>query len=118
MANITLEGNLGNNPEKMTASNGKEFIRLSIGEQRSYLDKETDEYVDVGTDWHTVFIFSPNVKAHALNMRKGARVKINGTLSYQVDGKTEAGHDNVTTSIIAHRIESKPLVKKAEKSAA
>lgn len=114
MATITLFGNLGSEPKANTAANGKEFVSLSIGEQRSYLDKDKDEYVRTGTDWHNVVIFSPHVQAHALNMRKGSRVKIEGTLSYRVAGKTAEGHDILSTNIIATRIESAPLAKKPQ----
>lgn len=116
MATITLYGNLGKDPQKLELEEGTTMVGISVAEQRSYLDKDKGEFVQTGTDWHNVIVFSPMVQAHALNLRKGSRVKIEGQLSYRVAGKDAEGFDVMSTSIIAHRIESAPLIKKVEAS--
>ena len=116
MATITLYGNLGTDAKQQADKNDKPFVSVNIAEQHSYLDKDTNKWIEVKTDWHNVIVFSPNVQGHVLNMRKGSRVKVEGQLSYRVAGKTPEGHDIMSTSIIAHRIESAPLIKNSEAS--
>ena len=113
---MIIYGNLGKNPQKRVTDDGKTFVSLSIAEQRGYVSKDTGEFVETGTDWHNVLIFAPIAQAHALNMRKGTRVKLEGTLSYQVALKATSDDefDILSTTIIGHRIELAPLVPKSK----
>ena len=112
MAKVIVYGNLGKNPQKHETENGKSFVSLSIAEQCGYVDKETNEFVETVTDWHNVLIFSPVTQSYALNMRKGSRVKLEGTLSYRVETISDEGFEIKSAAIIGTRIGLAPIVKK------
>jgi len=113
MATVTFYGNLGQEAKtKVIESNGTVMTHMSVAENIGYMDKGTNEWVEVRTDWHAVMVFSPLVQEYAKSLKAGTRVKVTGSLSYNVVGENEQGHDILSATIIAERIELAPLVKK------
>lgn len=108
---ITLIGNLGRDPEVRTDSQGKEFVYLTLCTTDSYKD-HTGQWIEKTPQWHTVFIFSPQVQERANYFTKGQRLEINGSLTYRPAAPDANGYERFDATITAHRIEMAPLTKK------
>lgn len=111
---VTLIGNLGQDARVYENTRGEPFVILDIGTTDSYLDEKTNQWKKLETVWHSIFAFSPTVRGYAANFKKGDRVKIQGSISYQKEKKTIAGEDHYfeSTSIIARHIEPAMLPRK------
>lgn len=92
----------------------KEFAVFSMATADSYQD-ENEQWVQKETIWHKVLVFSPKLQEQIKSLKKGTRVQITGAIAYQPfttileDGRTVTKQE---ASIIAHKLEPKPLVKK------
>lgn len=83
---ITLIGNLGRDAE--VQANGQ-MLRARIATTERYKNKQ-GEYVD-NTEWHTVKYWSNYAGQMVERFRKGVRVVVVGSISYEeYNGKTEA----------------------------
>jgi len=87
---VTLIGNLGNDPETRSFSNGGEVCNLSVATTESWKDKQTGERKDK-TEWHRVSVFSPGLVTVCKNyLKKGSKVYLEGALetrSWEQDGQ-------------------------------
>src|SRR6266481_5914532 len=87
---VILIGNLGDDPEVITGTNGK-FCTLSVATSESWRDKATGERKEV-TDWHRVKVFSePLVQFAEKYLKKGNKIYIEGrqkTRKWEKDGQT------------------------------
>ena len=54
---VILIGNLGQNPEIRSTSDGRELVNFSIATTEAWKDKATGERKDK-TEWHRVVVFS------------------------------------------------------------
>ena len=116
---VTLIGNMGSEVEIYESkADGKEFAAVSIATADSY-QNDAGEWIEKETVWHNVVAFSPSVMEILKNLKKGTRVKVEGSLSYRPYDIRIASGEVVTkkeASIVARRIEQAPLVKKSGKS--
>ncbi|MCG8328574.1 MAG: single-stranded DNA-binding protein [Chitinophagales bacterium] len=116
---VTLIGNMGSDAHLLTSQkDGKEFTALSIATTDSY-QNDAGEWVDKETIWHNVVAFSPTVIAMLKNLKKGTRIKIEGSLSYRPYDVVNGEGDVITkkeASIIAYKVEQAPLVRKNNES--
>ena len=116
---VTLIGNMGADAHLLTSQkDGKEFTALSIATTDSY-QNDAGEWVDKETIWHNVVAFSPTVIAMLKNLKKGTRIKIEGSLSYRPYDVVNGEGDVITkkeASIIAYKVEQAPLVRKNNES--
>ena len=107
---VTLIGNLGLDPEtRKTATTS--YVRFTLATTDSYKDEQSGTWRNRQSVWHTVFAFGPQVAGYARSYRKGDRIKVTGSLSYQT---TEAFVDRkkrrfTTASVLASRIEDARL---------
>ena len=87
---VTIIGNLGNDPETRSFSNGGEVCNLSIATSESWKDKNTGERKEK-TEWHRVSVFSPGLVNVCKNyLKKGSKVYLEGALetrSWEQDGQ-------------------------------
>lgn len=87
---VTLIGNLGNDPEVRSFSNGGEVCNLSVATTESWKDKATGEKKEK-TEWHRVSVFSPGLVNVCKNyLKKGSKVYLEGALetrSWEQDGQ-------------------------------
>ena len=112
---VILTGNIGNEARIHERENGKSFATVSIATTDSYQD-EHDKWVEKDTIWHDLIIFSPRVASEIQSLKRGTRVKITGSLSYQdFDTTLEDGRivKKKQASIIVGNLELAPLVKKS-----
>ena len=112
---VTLIGNMGSEARIYADKEDKEFVAVSIATTDSYKD-DNDQWHDKEPVWHSVMAFSPSVAAILKTLKKGARIKIEGTLSYRPFDVINGDGEVITkkeASIIARRVEQAPLVKKS-----
>lgn len=115
---VKLIGNTGSEV-KIIETEGKTFAAVSLATTDSYKDKETEEWKDKATIWHDVIAFNPKVIEQLKAFKKGTRLEIDGSLSYRefkvLDESKEITKREV--SVIAHKVEQAPLVKKTQEAA-
>lgn len=110
---IILTGNMGAEA-KIVEQDGKTFAAFSIATTDSYLD-DNEQWVQKDTRWHNVLVFFPHVIQQIKSLKKGTRLELTGSLSYRSfstileDGREVTKNE---ASVIAHKVELKPLVKK------
>ena len=107
---VILVGNMGIDPTVHSDKNGETFIRFTLATTDSWQDKETQEWHDRESVWHTCFAFSPSAKQYASYFKKGQRVKVTVAIVYR---EGEVGEQKYRDAVInARKIEPAPLLAK------
>lgn len=112
---VILTGNIGGEA-RILEQKGKAFAAFSIATQDSYKD-ENEEYQTKAAIWHNVLVFSPKLVELTKAFKKGTRLEVTGSLSYREFSHKPKGGKTIKkreASIIARKIEPKPLVKTSE----
>jgi single-strand DNA-binding protein len=104
---------------KILESGGEKFAAFSLATTDSYKDKETEEWKEKKSIWHNLVAFNPKLVAQLESYKTGTRLEVTGSLSYR---EFEVQHEGKTikkkeASIIAHKVEQAPLVKKSKEAA-
>ena len=102
---VILVGNLGNDPEIRSTSDGREIANLSLATSESWKDKNTGERKSK-TEWHRVVIFAQGLVGITKNyLKKGSKIYIEGQLQTRkwVDN---AGIEKYTTEIVLQNFNS------------
>ena len=110
---VILTGNLGS-PASEHEKDDRLFTAFSLATKDSYQNKE-GEWQQKQTVWHRVLAFNPTVVELSKSFKKGARLEVTGSLSYrpfELGGKGKKKITKYEASIIAHKIEARPLVKR------
>lgn len=76
---VTLLGNVGNDPEIKQFSDGSLVAKLTLATTHSYKPKDSDEWVET-VDWHTVQAYGSQAKTIANYVRKGHKLEIVGSI--------------------------------------
>ena len=98
---VILVGNLGQDPESRTFSNGGEVVNLRIATSESWKDRDGNR--QERTEWHSVAIFNENLGKVAKNyLRKGSKVYIEGQLQTR-KWQDQNGNDRYTTEIVLQK---------------
>ena len=98
---VILVGNLGQDPEARTFSNGGEVVNLRIATSESWKDRDGNR--QERTEWHSVAIFNENLGRVAKNyLRKGSKVYIEGQLQTR-KWQDQNGNDRYTTEIVLQK---------------
>ncbi|MFB8191367.1 single-stranded DNA-binding protein [Microbacterium sp. NPDC055988] len=99
---ITVEGNLGKDPE-LGEKDGRPYARLLVVENDRRFNDQTKEWEDVGEPiFHNTVVFgrlAENVKA---SLREGNAVVVSGDLhftSYEKDGQRRQGTQIVASTV-------------------
>ena len=102
---VILVGNLGNDPEIRSTSDGREIANFSLATSEFWKDKNTGERKSK-TEWHRVVIFSQGLVGIVKNyLKKGSKVYLEGQLQTRkwVDN---AGIEKYTTEIVLQNFNS------------
>ncbi|MDA7705031.1 single-stranded DNA-binding protein [Rickettsiales bacterium] len=102
---VILVGNLGNDPEIRSTSDGREIANLSLATSEFWKDKNTGERKSK-TEWHRVVIFSQGLVGIVKNyLKKGSKIYIEGQLQTRkwVDN---AGVEKYTTEVVLQNYNS------------
>lgn len=76
---VTLLGNVGNDPEIKQFSDGSLVAKLTLATTHSYKPKDSDEWVET-VDWHTIQAYGSQAKTIANYVRKGHKLEIVGSI--------------------------------------
>ena len=98
---VILVGNLGQDPESRTFSNGGEVVNLRIATSESWKDRDGNR--QERTEWHSVAIFNENLGRVAKSyLRKGSKVYIEGQLQTR-KWQDQSGNDRYATEIVLQK---------------
>lgn len=84
MNNVQLFGNIGKDPETITAGNGTQITKFSLATSEKYKDEET-------TTWHNCVAFGKTAEIIAQYVHKGDKLLVEGKISnstYDKNGVT------------------------------
>ncbi len=102
---VILVGNVGQDPEIRTLSDGREIANFSLATSESWKDKSTGEKKEK-TEWHRLVIFSQGLVNIVKNyVKKGTKLYVEG--SVQTRKWTDAqGVEKFTTEIVLQNFNS------------
>lgn len=105
---IRLDGNIGREP-KIVETEKSNFVELSVATKRPVLSEDIDK-VKFITEWHKVMIFDEEAIEFfkPLDITKGSKVRVEGTLSYRNRAIKDADGEVITTVkeafVVAYRV--------------
>ena len=95
---VILVGNLGQDPESKSFSNGGEVVNLRLATTENWKDREGNRQEK--TEWHTVAIFNENIGRIAKQyLKKGSKVYIEGQLQTR-KWQDQQGADRYSTEVV------------------
>ena len=102
---VILVGNVGQDPEVRTLSDGREIANFSLATSESWKDKSTGEKKEK-TEWHRLVIFSQGLVNIVKNyVKKSTKLYVEG--SVQTRKWTDAqGVEKFTTEIVLQNFNS------------
>ncbi len=96
---VIIVGNLGQDPEVKSFTNGGKVVNLSVATSETWKDKATGERKE-RTEWHRVAIFNEVVgKIAEMYLKKGSKVYIEGQVETR-KWQDQSGADRYTTEIV------------------
>ena len=99
---VMLIGNLGQDPEFRSFSNGGEVCNLRIATSENWRDKQSGERREK-TEWHSVAIFNENLVRVARDyLKKGAKIYVEGQLQTR-KWQDQSGNDRYSTEVVLQR---------------
>ena len=102
---VILVGNIGNDPEIRSTSDGREIANFSLATSESWKDKNTGEKKSKA-EWHRVVIFSQGLVGIAKNyLKKGTKIYIEGQLQTR-KWTDNSGIEKYTTEIVLQNFNS------------
>ena len=104
LCKIQIIGNLGRDPELRYTPNGRPVATFSVAVNQATKNQQTGEWVEA-TDWFRVSVWGDRAERSAENLRKGARVFVDGrfrTREYETnDGRKGMSLDVSADNVIA-----------------
>lgn len=90
MADITLQGNLGQDSVLTFTPNGKAKLEFSVGDTPRRLNQQTNQWEDAGeTTWWRVTEWERKAEALAEHLLKGTKVLVTGTAAVRTYEKKD-----------------------------
>lgn len=80
---VTIIGNLTDNPELRFTPSGVAVAKFSVAVNRRTFDRQTNEWKDSGADYHRVSVWRELAEHVADSLTKGMRVVVVGDLRMQ-----------------------------------
>ena len=98
---VILVGNLGDDPESRSFSNGGEVVNLRVATSENWKDRDGNK--QERTEWHRVVIFNENLGRVAKQyLRKGSKVYLEGQLQTR-KWTDNSGQDKYSTEVVLQR---------------
>ncbi len=102
---VILVGNVGQDPDIRSTSDGREIANFSIATSESWKDKATGEKKEK-TEWHRIVIFSQGLVGIVKNyVKKGTKLYIEGSLQTR-KWTDNQGVEKFTTEIVLQNFNS------------
>ena len=95
---VILLGNLGQDPEVKTFSNGESLASFSIATSESWKDRNTGETREK-SEWHRIAVFGKSAGFAANYLRKGSQVYVEGQLQTR-KWQDNSGQNRYTTEVV------------------
>ncbi|PMG90601.1 single-stranded DNA-binding protein [Vibrio breoganii] len=95
---VILLGNLGQDPEVKTFSNGESMASFSVATSESWRDKKSGETREK-SEWHRVAVFGKTAEFAASYLNKGSQIYIEGQLQTR-KWQDSSGQDRYTTEVV------------------
>ncbi|MFA0465436.1 single-stranded DNA-binding protein [Vibrio breoganii] len=95
---VILLGNLGQDPEIKTFSNGESMASFSIATSESWKDRNTGETRE-RSEWHRIAVFGKSAEFAANYLCKGSQVYVEGQLQTR-KWQDNSGQDRYTTEVV------------------
>ena len=92
-ATVTLNGNLGRDPEVRTSDRG-DYAYISIATQDTFLDT-SGTYRQLDTVWHSVAVNNEAILDRLKTLKKGNRVSLEATLEYYKKKVFDDGEERI-----------------------
>lgn len=91
-AHVTVTGNLGQEPELKWSQQGKAILGVSIGCTPRRLNRQSNEWEDVGDAlWIRATFWEQEAERLAEVLRKGSKVSVEGVLSQRTYQRQDGG---------------------------
>ncbi|HYG28579.1 MAG TPA: single-stranded DNA-binding protein [Allosphingosinicella sp.] len=98
---VILVGNLGDDPEARSMSNGGEVVNLRVATSENWKDRDGNR--QERTEWHRVVIFNENLGRVAKSyLKKGSKVYLEGQLQTR-KWTDNSGQDKYSTEVVLQR---------------
>ena len=106
---VNLLGNLGQDPEVRSMTNGGKVATLSIATSESWKDKQSGEKREK-TEWHRVVVFGDGLVRVVENyLKKGSKIYVTGKLQTR-KWQDRDGNDKYTTEVVLQGFGSKLIM--------
>jgi single-strand DNA-binding protein len=99
---IQIVGNLGRDPELRYTPSGRPVTEFSVAVNQSTKNQQTGEWVEA-TDWFRVSVWGDRAERAAENLRKGARVLVDGRFRTR-EYETKDGRKGLSLEITADTV--------------
>ncbi|MFP4798307.1 single-stranded DNA-binding protein [Pasteurella multocida] len=86
---VIILGNLGNDPDVRTMSNGDLVASISVATSESWIDKNTNERREV-TEWHRIVFYRRQAEICGQYLKKG--IKMEHKITRESGGKYEMSY--------------------------
>ncbi len=102
---VILVGNVGQDPDIRSTSDGRELANFSLATSESWKDKSTGEKKEK-TEWHKVVIFSQGLVGIVKNyVKKGSKLYIEGSMQTR-KWTDKDGVEKYTTEVVLQNFNS------------
>jgi single-strand DNA-binding protein len=95
---VIIVGNLGQDPEVRTFSNGEQVAQLNVATSETWRDKATGEQREK-SEWHRVSVFGQSANFLSNYARKGSQVYLEGQLQTR-KWQDQSAQERYTTEIV------------------
>lgn len=99
---VTLIGNLGQDPELRQTQAGATVMNLRMATTENYLDR--DKVRKERTEWHSIVVWGPRAEGLAKILAKGSRVAVVGSLQTRSWEAKDGGGKRYTTEVNARQV--------------
>ncbi len=102
LCKIQIIGNLGRDPELRYTPNGRPVATFSVAVNQATKNQQTGEWVEA-TDWFRVSVWGDRAERAAENLRKGARVFVDGRFRTR-EYETNDGRKGMSLDVSADNV--------------
>src|SRR5678816_2555247 len=102
LCKVMIIGNLGRAPELRYTPSGRPVTTFSVAVNQSTKNQQTNEWVEA-TDWFRVSVWGDRAERAAENLRKGARVFVDGRFRTR-EYETNDGRKGMSLDVSADNV--------------
>ena len=100
---VILVGNLGQDPETRTFSDGGQVTNISIATSESWKDKQGQP--QERTEWHNIVFNGRLAEIASQYLSKGSKIYIEGKLKTDKYQDKQTGQDRYSTKVVAREMQ-------------